>query len=77
MDPLKILKKEIDNKSIGQVSKELGISKATVSLVAREKYPNPYKIYAKIKEFYKPCEAEIIGVEASTNSLKELLEEIG
>lgn len=76
MDPLKILKEECKKKSIGKVAKELGISKATISLVTRNKYPNPYKIYEKIKEFYKPDEDEIIGVEVSTSSLKELLEEI-
>lgn len=74
MDALKILRKEIEKKSIGQVAKELGVSKATVSLAAREKYPNPQKIYDKVKEVYGD-EVEIIGVDA-TASIKDILEEI-
>lgn len=69
----KILKEEISKKSIGKVARELNLSKATVSLVARKKYPNPQKIYSKIKEHYKQ---EIIGVESSTTDLIQLLKEI-
>lgn len=68
-----ILKEEISKKSIGKVARELNLSKATVSLVARKQYPNPQKIYAKIKEHYKQ---EIIGVESSTTDLIQLLKEI-
>jgi DNA-directed RNA polymerase specialized sigma54-like protein len=69
----KILKEEISKKSIGKVAKELGLSKATISLVARNKYPNPQKIYSKIKEHYKQ---EIIGVQSTTTDLTQLLKEI-
>ncbi|MGD9623879.1 MAG: hypothetical protein AB7U51_04400 [Arcobacter sp.] len=68
-----ILKEEISKKSIGKVARELNLSKATVSLVARKQYPNPQKIYSKIKEYYKQ---EIIGVESSTTDLIQLLKEI-
>ena len=42
-----LLKQEIKNKSIGKVAIELKLSKATVSLVARKKYPNPQKNISK------------------------------
>ena len=48
MEAYELLKQEIRNKSIGKVALELKLSKATVSLVARKKYPNPQKIYQKI-----------------------------
>ena len=73
MDSLETLKEKIKEKSIGKVAIELGLSKATISLVARKKYPNPQKIYSKIKEHYKQ---EIIGVESSTTDLIQLLKEI-
>lgn len=74
MDTYRILIKEIDNKSIGQVARELGLSKATISLVARKKYPNPQKIYQKIKEKYQLV--EIIGVQRTTDDLIQLMKEI-
>lgn len=73
MDALEILKEKIKETSIGKVAKELGLSKATISLAARKQYPNPQKIYAKIKEHYKQ---EIIGVQSTTNNILELLKEI-
>lgn len=73
MDSLEILKKQIKDKSIGKVAIELGLSKATISLVARNKYPNPQKILRKIKEHYKQ---EIIGVQNTTTDLTQLLKEI-
>jgi DNA-directed RNA polymerase specialized sigma54-like protein len=73
MDSLEILKEKIRETSRGKVAKELGLSKATISLVARKKYPNPQKIYAKIKEHYRQ---EIIGVQSTTNNILELLKEI-
>ena len=73
MDPLEILKEKIKEKSIGKVAIELGLSKATISLAARKQYPNPQKIYAKIKEHYRQ---EIIGVQSTTNNILELLKEI-
>lgn len=69
------LKQKVKEKSIGKVAKELGLSKATISLAVRKKYPNPQKIYQKIKEIYK-TNSEIIGVQATTNDIKTLLEEI-
>lgn len=73
MDALEILKEKIKEKSIGKVANELGLSKATISLVARKKYPNPQKIYSKIKEHFKQ---EIIGVQSTTTDLMQLLKEI-
>jgi signal recognition particle subunit SEC65 len=73
MDALEIVKEKIKEKSIGKVAKELGLSKATISLVARKQYPNPQKISSKIKEHYKQ---EIIGVQSTTNNILELLKEI-
>ncbi len=74
MDPLELLRKEIDLKSLGKVAKELGVSKATVSLVRRKKYPNPQNIYQKIKEKYGDKQ-EIIGVE-TTMSAFDILQEL-
>lgn len=73
MDALEKLKEKIKEKSIGKVAKELGLSKTTISLVARKKYPNPQKIYSKIKEYYRQ---EIIGVQSTTTDLMQLLKEI-
>ena len=73
MEAYELLKQEIKNKSIGKVAIELKLSKATVSLVDRKKYPNPQKIYQKIKEKYQPI--EIIGVQCTTNDLIQLLKE--
>lgn len=73
MDALEKLKEKIKEKSIGKVAKELGLSKATISLVARKQYPNPQKIYSKIKEHYKQ---EIIGVQSTTTDLMQLIQEI-
>lgn len=79
---LELLQKEIKNKSMGIVAKEIGISKSTVSLLSREKYPNPQKMYQKIRDRYGLVQAdEIIGI--SVSSVKELkdllpiLKEIG
>jgi hypothetical protein len=74
MDPLELLRKEIKNKSNGIVAKELGVSKATISLVRRNKYPNPQNIYQKIKEKYGDKQ-EIIGVE-TTMSAFDILQEL-
>lgn len=73
MDALTILKQKIKEKSIGKVAKELGKSKATISLVARKQYPNPYKIYGLIKEKY--TDIEIVGAQP-TQSVFEILKEI-
>lgn len=74
MNALELLRKEVKETSMGKVAKRLKISKATVSLLYRNKYPNTYKMYSKIKQEYKQ---EIIGVEATTNNLQELIKEIG
>ena len=70
---LERLKLEVEKKSMGIVAKELKVSKATISLVVREKYPNPYKIYAKVKERYGQ---KIIGANAKADAVslfKELI----
>ena len=77
MDTTKIyelLKQEIQQKSIGKVARELGVSKTTVSLIARKKYPNPQNIYQKIKEKY--CATQIIGIQRTTDDLVQLMKEI-
>jgi len=72
-EELELLKLEVERKSMGIVAKELKVSKATVSLVVREKYPNPYKIYTKVKERYGQ---KIIGANAKADAIslfKELI----
>lgn len=74
MRELELLKNEIKNKSNGKVALELGISKATVSLVRRKKYPNPEHIYQKIKDKYANRQ-EILGVQTSKSAM-DILQEI-
>lgn len=64
-EELERLKLEVEKKSMGIVAKELKVSKATVSLVVREKYPNPYKIYEKVKERYGQ---KIIGADVGADA---------
>lgn len=71
-ETIEILQREIKQKSMGKVAKELGMSKSTVSLVSREAYPNPNKVLAKVKEVYGGYAQEIIGV--SVGSVSELEE---
>ncbi|WP_419782368.1 helix-turn-helix domain-containing protein [Malaciobacter marinus] len=70
---IKQIKKELKIKSQGELAKELEISKATLNLLIKNKYPNPSKVLAKIKTKLKP---QIIGVETKTTSLDELIKEI-
>jgi len=51
-EPLDLLKNELTTKSLKTVADELDISKGTVSLLKNEKYPNPEKMYLKIKNKY-------------------------
>lgn len=74
MDAYRILMKELENKSRGEIAKELKLSKTTISLVARKKYPNPEKIYQIIKERYGAT--KIIGVQVVTDDLAQLMKEI-
>lgn len=74
MRELELLQNEIKNKSNGKVALELGISKATVSLVRRKKYPNPEHIYQKIKEKYGDKQ-EILGVQTTMSAI-DILQEI-
>jgi hypothetical protein len=74
MGELELLKKEIAEKSHGIVAKELGVSKATVSLIRRKKYPNPQNIYQKIRDKYGDKQ-EIIGVQ-TTMSAFDILQEL-
>jgi len=69
-EAIELLREQIKQKSMGKVAKELGISKATVSLVSREAYPNPHKVFRKVKEVYGGVSCEIIGV--SVESVSEL-----
>lgn len=73
---LELLNNEITQKSMGIVARELKISKATVSLVANGKYPNPQRVYTKVLEVYGDENQEIIGAETN-KSAAELLKELG
>ena len=69
MDPLDLLEKILKKKSQGQVALDLKVSKTTVSLVRRKKYPNPSKIYQKIQDEYGE-KTELFGVEASKSAVE-------
>lgn len=69
-EAIELLREQIKQKSMGKVAKELGVSKATVSLIAREQYANPTKVLRKVKELYGAFTQEIIGV--SVESVSEL-----
>jgi DNA-binding XRE family transcriptional regulator len=80
MDPLDLLKEVLKTSSQGKIAKEIGVSKSTISLVRRELYPNPQKIYHKITKKYGN-KKEIVGAEIKQNGnqidlIKSLLEEI-
>ena len=47
-----LLTKELIDKSQGQISIELGVSKTTINLLIKNKYPKPENMYKKIHEFY-------------------------
>jgi len=69
-----LLNNELINKSQGKVALELGVSKATISLVRRGRYPNPEHIYQKIKKRYGDKQ-EILGVQTSMSAI-DILQEI-
>jgi len=73
MNELELLQKELKAKSTQEVGDELGVSKATVSLVSREKYPNPKKVYEKIRDKYGDKQ-ELIGVETTMSAVDILME---
>lgn len=71
---IRLLKKQLKTKSQGEVANELKISKTTISLMLKEKYPNPEHMYQKIKEKYGDKQ-EILGVQ-TTMSAMDILQEI-
>ncbi len=73
MNELALLKKEIDVKSLGKVAKELGLSKTTISLVRRKKYPNPQNTYQKIRDKYGDKQ-ELIGAQTTMSAVDILME---
>lgn len=75
---VELLKKACEKTSQGKVSTDLSISKTSVNLLLKEKYPNPQKMYKKIFEFYR-SKCEIVGADVGSNKLKDaakLLKEI-
>lgn len=66
---VELLKKQLENKSQGDVAAELGISKTSVNLLVKGTYPNPKKMHARISNRYGD-DVEIIGV--SVSSVSEL-----
>jgi predicted transcriptional regulator len=80
MEELKLLREVLKTSSLGKVAKELGVSRATVSLVKRQLYPNPQRIYHKIRKRYgytrEIIGATISGVGDQIDLIKNLLEEI-
>ena len=75
MSSLELLIKELETKSQGEVAKELNISKATVNLVLKKKYPNPENIYKKIQDKYGNGPIEIVGVDTNKSAI-DLYKEI-
>ena len=80
MEELELLREVLKTSSLSEVAKELGISRATVSLVKRQLYPNPQRIYYKIKKKYGYTKeiigASITGADEQIELIKKLLEEI-
>lgn len=75
MQSLKILKQQVAEKSQGVVALELNISKTTINLVLKEKYPNPKNIYKKILDKYGNGPIEIVGVDTNESAI-DLFKEI-
>lgn len=79
MDAITLLRKACDETSQGKVSIELGISKTSVNLLLKGKYPNPEKMYQKILNEYGDG-IEIVGVDSGSYGLEdaaELLKDLG
>ena len=80
-EALELLREKIKEKSIGKVAKDMNVSKSTVSLLRRQKYPNPQKMYQKVLDTYGVYQTkELIGVGTGPTNMKdlsELLKEIG
>lgn len=72
---INLLREQIKEKSISKVAKEMGVSRATVSLLSRKRYPNPEKMYRKVLEVYEGNQ-EIIGAECLATNLSDLAKEI-
>jgi predicted transcriptional regulator len=66
---LELLKQQVNASSQGKVATELGISKTSVNLLLKDKYPNPSKMYQKIDERFGNRQ-EVIGI--SVGSVQEL-----
>ncbi len=65
-----LLTKELKDKSQGQISIELGVSKTTINLLIKNKYPKPENMYKKILEVYGNT-FEIIGVDDGVYNLED------
>jgi hypothetical protein len=72
---IKLLNKQLKTKSQGEVAIELKISKATINLVLKQKYPNPQNIYQKIIDKFGAEPVEIVGVDTNKSAL-DLYKEI-
>ncbi|AXH14349.1 hypothetical protein CP985_05735 [Malaciobacter mytili LMG 24559] len=71
---MSVIKETDKNLGRAELVKLVNVSKATISLIIREKYPNPKKMIDNI--YRKINSTKIIGVEAKTTNLKELAKEI-
>lgn len=71
-----LLTKVVASSSQGKIAKEIGISKTSVNLLLKGKYPNPQRMYLKIQKAYGE-RIEIVGAECTTKDIKQLLREIG
>jgi len=69
MSALELLKKQLEIKSQGRVSQELKVSKTTINLIIKEKYPNPKNIYKKIIDKYGDEAVEIVGVDTEKSAI--------
>lgn len=67
---INLLEKQLIDKSQGQVSIELGVSKTTINLLKKGTYPKPENMYKKILETYGDG-FEIIGVDNGVYNLED------
>ena len=74
---IELLIKACEESSQGKVAAVLGISKTSVNLLLKGKYPKPDRMYKKILNQYDTVKNEIIGAECKTADLNELMKEIG
>lgn len=70
---VELLKKACNETSQGIVATQLGISKTSVNLLLKEKYPNPQLMYKKILAVYgNGC--EIVGADVGSNKIEDIAE---